>query len=263
MAVLAASLVLTGAALAQRVAVLGAPGTPSWNNDVQSKLQGTGFFATVDIINIATSTPTLSQLQQYNAVLVFTDTSAQDGTTLGNNLANYVDAGGGVVAAVFITASIPLGGRFNSQNYYIIQPTGQQQGTTETLGTVYLPGDPLLAGVSSFNGGTSSYRPSSSSLNPVAVRVADWTGPGTIPLIAKGVINGHPRVDLGFYPPSIDVRSDFWVSSTGGARIMANALLAVSGGIQAVPTLQPAALLLLSLLVIAAVVWRQRTRGGI
>jgi hypothetical protein len=122
-----------------------------------------------------------------------------DGVTLGNNLADYVDAGGGVVPVVFITASIPLTGRFNGANYYIIQPTAQQSGSQQTLGAVYLPGDPLLVGVTSFNGCTSSYRPSSSSLHPGAVRVADWSGPGTIPLIAKGMINGHPRVDLGFY----------------------------------------------------------------
>ncbi|HKE41503.1 MAG TPA: PEP-CTERM sorting domain-containing protein [Casimicrobiaceae bacterium] len=258
-----AGLLFASAVLAQRVAVLGGPNSPSWNNDVQSKLVSTGLFpGGVDIINISTTTPSLATLKQYNAVLVYSDGAGfADGVTLGNNLADYVDAGGGVVTAVFITASIPLTGRFNSANYYIIQPTSQQSGSQQTLGTVYLPADPLMAGVTSFNGGTNSYRPSSSSLHPGAVRVADWSGPGTIPLIAKGMINGHPRVDLGFYPPSVDARSDFWLSSTNGARIMANALLFVAGGGFVVPTLQPIMLVVLSLGLMLAVAWWMRRSG--
>jgi hypothetical protein len=94
-AALAACLLLTGTALAQKVAILGGPGTPSWNNDVQSKLLGTGFFSTVDIINISTTTPTLAQLLQYNAVLVYTDSpGVLNPTVFGDTLANYVDAGG-------------------------------------------------------------------------------------------------------------------------------------------------------------------------
>jgi hypothetical protein len=46
-----AGLLFASAALAQRVAVLGGPNTPSWNNDVQIKLVSTGLFpGGVDII---------------------------------------------------------------------------------------------------------------------------------------------------------------------------------------------------------------------
>jgi hypothetical protein len=36
---------------------------------------------------------------------------------------------------------------------------------------------------------------------------------------------------LNFYPPSSNVRSDFWQSSTDGGLLMANALLWAAGGI--------------------------------
>jgi hypothetical protein len=254
----------TGAALAQKVAILGAPNTASWNDDVQAKLQATGKFAQVDIINVATTTPTLPQLQAYQAVLLYTDGACcADSTTLGNNLADYVDAGGGVVAAVFATASIPIAGRFNTSNYWAIQPTGQQSSANATLGTIYLPGSPILAGVATFDGGSSSYRPSTSNLHPNATRVADWSGAGTIPLIATRVINGKNRVDLGFFPPSTDARSDFWVASTDGAKIMANALVYVGAAAQpqVVPTLDPVALVLLAALLAGATWWLQRRRA--
>lgn len=262
--VVLAGLFATGAALAQRVAVLGSPGSPSWNNDVQAKLQSTGRFTQVDIVNIATTTPTLAQLQQYRAVLVYTDSPGiANPATFGDTLADYVDAGGGVVTAVFADASIPIQGRFNADNYWVIQPTGQQQGTTETIGTIYVPTSPLLAGVATFNGGTSSYRPSSSNLHPSAVRIADWTGGGTIPLVATRVINGRNRVDLGFFPPSIDARGDFWVSSTDGAKLMANALVYVGAAAQpqVVPTLDAYALVLLAALLAGATWWVQRRRA--
>lgn len=213
-------------ASAQSVAIMGANDSP-WNEEVRSKIEATGFFDTVDAVDLYTVTPTLEELEGYCAVLAYTDSDPANSVALGDNLADYVDAGGGVVAAVFATASAPWEGRFNDENYWAIQPTSQQQNTEAFLGTIFLPGHPILEGVSSFDGGTSSYRPSADSLHPEAVRVANWTGDDNIPLIATRFINDVPRVDLGFYPPSTDSRDDFWVASTDGARIMANALLYV------------------------------------
>jgi cysteine-rich repeat protein len=207
------------------VAILGSPGTSSWNDDVQAKLLATGQFASVDVFNIASTTPSLAQIQQYCAVLVYTDgPNSADPAALGDNLADYVDLGGGLVAAVFATASIPLQGRFNADDYWAIQPTDQQQGPPESLGTIFDPGHPILAGVTSFAGGSASYRPSLDNVHPSATRIANWTGSGSIPLIATRVIGGTPRADLGFFPPSDDARSDFWDASTDGALIIANAL---------------------------------------
>ena len=80
------------------VLIAGAPSTASWLNDVQAKIAGTGLISgSVDVLNVGSSTPTLAQLQAYDAVLFFSDASFADPTTFGNVLADYVDAGGGVV----------------------------------------------------------------------------------------------------------------------------------------------------------------------
>ncbi|HZR84182.1 MAG TPA: myxococcus cysteine-rich repeat containing protein [Candidatus Binatia bacterium] len=209
-----------------RVAVLGAPNSTSWNDDVQAKLLGAGGFSVVDTFYLPSGVPTLAQMQTYQALLVYSDGPLDPGTatTLGDRLADYVDGGGGVVAAVFATASIPIQGRFNADDYWAIRPSGQQQNDEQVLGTVFVPGHPILAGVTSFDGGTASYRPSLDNLHPSAVRVANWTGPGNIPLIATRDIAGVRRADLGFFPPSTDARSDFWNASTDGDLILANAL---------------------------------------
>jgi hypothetical protein len=255
------SMLLPSHAASPAVAILGSPGSAAWNSDVQTKLQGTGFFSTVDVIAINTTTPSLATLQQYAAVLVYSDSPGYaNATALGNNLADYHDAGGGVVMAVFAVASIPLAGRFHTANYYALNPLGQAQPGGLTLGTIYEPASPLLAGVTSFNGGTSSYH-GTGAVDPAAVRVADWSNGR--PLILRRTIGGRPRVDLNFFPPSSDARSDFWVSSSGGARIIANALLFVAGATTTttVPTVSDWTLAGLALLICGsgALLLRRRT----
>jgi hypothetical protein len=205
------------------VAVLGSPGDPQWNDDVQTKLMNTGLFSTVDVYAINIVTPTLDQLLTYNSVLVYSDFLGYNNPVqLGNNLADYVDAGGGVVVAVFGNASFPFGGRFATDNYWGIVPASQDQGVRLTLGTIYDPENPILAGVTSFDGGSSSYR-STGSLHPDAIRVADWSNGS--PLVVTRQIGSANRVDLNFFPPSSDARGDFWVATTGGALLMGNSLV--------------------------------------
>src|SRR2546423_8095254 len=194
-------------------------------NDVQSKLIATGRFSQVDVIDAHSTTPTVEQLRAYKSVLVWSDSAFADASTLGNNLANYVDGGGGVVIAVFANFSFVLnqvGGRFASEDYFAIEPAGQTSGTELTLGTIYEPASPLMNGVTTFDGGTSSYHINTGTLNTNGVRVADWSNGQ--PLIARRTINKVQRADLNFFPPSSDVSPDFWVASTDGVKVMANAL---------------------------------------
>ena len=213
------------------IAICGAPPDPTWNSDVQAKLQATGQFNSVDVITVNTITPTLSQLQAYDAVLVYSDSIYADAIALGNVLADYVDSGGGVVCALFEVAygsglphpTAQLKGRWDAQGYYVIPRTQQYGPPSATLGTVYNPTHPIMQGVSSFNGGSSSFRPIVTTvIPPGSTRIADWSDGA--PLVVTKSIGGVPRADLGLYPPSSDVRSDFWASSTDGAKLMANAL---------------------------------------
>lgn len=252
-------LFLSTAVVAQaqtNVAVMGATNS-AWLDEVAAKLEATGRFTTVDVYDLTAVTPTLAEMQAYCGILAFTDNTPVDPVAFGDNLADYVDSGGGVVVAVFATASIPIVGRFQTDNYYAIQPTDQQDGGLETMGTIYVPTHPVLAGVTSFSGGTSSYRPSGDSLHPAAIRIADWTGPETPPLIAERTIGTATRIDLGFYPPSDDSRADFWDAATDGDLIMANALEYVCNAtadqsVPGIPTLDGRALAVLAALLGAA-----------
>lgn len=212
------------------VLICGAPSTASWNTDVQTKLQATGFFSSVQVFNTGTGTPSLATLQGYQAVLVFTDMGAQDPTTLGNNLAAYINGGGGVVNCVFANASVPLGGNFNTSTYQVIVPAGQTQNTPLTLGTILDPCHPIIQGVTNLSGGSSSYISTSTTLAPGAQTIANWSNGSWLAAYKLNVGPANARrADLNMYPPSSDARSDFWTSSTQGALLMGNALLYVAG----------------------------------
>jgi hypothetical protein len=89
-----------------------------------------------------------------------------------------------------------------------------------------LPSNPILTGVTSFDGGTSSYNNAVSTVSG-ATLVAHWTS--GYPLVVTKPSGSGMVVALNCYPVSSDMRSDFWVSSTSGARLMANALSYAAG----------------------------------
>jgi hypothetical protein len=221
---------LSSHALAQPSILIAAAASTSATDcryvEVQTKLLATGAFSAVDIYNATAGTPTLAQLQMYDVVLTWSNNSYSTAATMGDVLADYVDGGGSVVVAVFANASIPLAGRWVSGGYEVIIGGSGQFSGPATLGTVHIPSHPIMNNVLSFDGGSSSFRPTSTVLAPGSLQVADWSD-GRV-LVAVGA--NPKRVDLGFYPPSSDCAAGFWVSSTDGARLMANALVFASTG---------------------------------
>ena len=189
--------------------------------DTQTKLMATSRFSKVDIINVLTVTPTLAQLQQYDAVMCWTNSTPLDTNAWGNVLADYVDAGGGVVVTVFAnsttTTNRNIGGRWQSGYLVITDRSGNTTGVG-SLGTVAQPGHPLMAGVTAFSTGTAGFRPTGTALQPGCTLIASWSD-GKV-LVAVGA--NSQRVDLGFYPASSTCLATYW--SGNGDILMANAL---------------------------------------
>lgn len=213
------------------IAILGAIDEPTWLEDIQAKLMATNKFQLVDIVDVVESIPTLSTLLNYDSLLVFNDIGYYDNVELGNIIADYIDTGRGVVASVFETGSngenLSLQGRWYDEGYYVIDPSGQDDFTQLYLGTVLLPNHPIMVGVNTFDGGSSSYH-GIGSLSLYTTVIANWTNGLTLIAEKSNKNNGDPIagkcVALNFYPPSSDVRFDFWNPATDGAIIMANAL---------------------------------------
>jgi hypothetical protein len=112
-----------------------------------------------------------------------------------------------------------------SPAYEVIASGGGTRSGQAHLGLVHRPAHPVLAGVTGFDGGSSSHRPWSTVLTSGARLLAEWTD-GSV-LAAQG--RNPRRVDLGFYPPSSRCAPGLWDPTTDGALLLANALEHVAG----------------------------------
>jgi hypothetical protein len=214
---------------AATVAVLAAEQTAAWNADVVAKISGVGSLAGVDLISVTggAAIPSLAQLCHYQSVLVFSDNDFTDPVATGNVLADYVDQGGGVVLQTFAfitngSATYGIAGRISTNGYLPFTATSTAYPANLTM-VKDLPQHPLLDGVNTFNGGSTSFQNSPMSTNTGAIQVAHWSNGQAF---AGGKVNGAGRsAGLNFFPPSSDAFPSSWVSATDGARLMANALL--------------------------------------
>ncbi|HET6513118.1 MAG TPA: hypothetical protein VFH43_13070, partial [Candidatus Kapabacteria bacterium] len=199
--------------------------------DVKAKLDATGLFAQVDLRDMnTTAPPTIDFLMQYDAVMSWTNYTALSG--VGNLLAQYVENGKGVVTAMFAhyATTYTIKENFASSTYQVIVPNTGYTTASSSIGSVLLPTHPLMKNVSTFSAST-AFRSISSTLATGAYRVANWAS-GEPLIAAKENVGAKKarRVDLNFFPPSSTYSSSYWLATTNGGQIMANALLWCAGG---------------------------------
>jgi hypothetical protein len=102
----------------------------------------------IEFFNGQTTTPTLEQLQPYDAVGAHTNYTFSSPDGMGDVLADYVDAGGGVVIGNFcFTTGWRMGGRIMTGNYATVVPGSNQYGSQQ-IGWMD-PAHPIMAGVDS------------------------------------------------------------------------------------------------------------------
>jgi len=166
------------------------------------------FCTKVDIIDwgpLGTNAiPPLSTLQQYDVVLVGTNYFHYKGDAIGDRLADYMDTGGNVVTMQFALDNAfgcngGICGRFENDGYSPV-PRGYSYGAPGTMGTIYVPGHPLLDGVASI--GTSNYAANIFDITPGATRIVDWNNGRVLAATNENPNgNGARAVALNFFPP--------------------------------------------------------------
>src|SRR5262249_32858891 len=158
-------------------------------------LAATGAFSSVGFTNVNGFTPTVAQMQQYDAIAVFTYLSVA--AAFGNNLKTYLESGGGVVLFDYEAQEM---GTWQLQGAYQgtytmmpLSPTASFVTTITTLGAILEPGSPIMTGVNtlSWKAGATAYH-----LNAVpgngGIVVANWADGK--PCVIRGNINGHTVV---------------------------------------------------------------------
>ena len=203
-------------------------------SDVQAGLLSTGQFSAVDTFDaniFSGGTPSLALLQQYDAVLTWSNAGWKDGILYGDTLADFVDGGGAVVVAWAAIGDIGspsnshllnIRGRWDTQGYDVITSQGSSQVPSQ-LGTVLQPGHPIMAGVNTLS--ATLMDGATPSLAPGAILLAQWANGGTV----AAIDGSNPRrVDLGLWPVSQGCKTKGWDLSTDGWLLFANVLTFVS-----------------------------------
>ena len=170
-------------------------------------LAADGAFSSIQIWDMLANNaaPTLQDLQQFDAVIVWSNGAFPSPSILGDVLADYWDAGGAVVAVEFSFIDVQtwpgqhLSGRFgNYSNGYVLLDNNKLPDTctNDQVGAIQQPLSPLMADVSS-GAGTNCMCQVNIINN--GILVSSWAGTGW-PLVVRGTRNGRNIVDLNVYP---------------------------------------------------------------
>jgi hypothetical protein len=152
----------------------------------------------VDLFNANTGTLTVAQLQDYDIIVPFSNSGFNNATTLGNNLADYVDGGGLVVQLGFSFhgPASPLGinGRWVSGGYSPYTYTASlTNNVVNTLGTNDGT-NPLMEGVTTLRSNFHNIVP----LSAGAIEVAAWNNNDSL-LAYKSIPGGHVTFGMTAY----------------------------------------------------------------
>ncbi|MCB9693165.1 MAG: thrombospondin type 3 repeat-containing protein [Alphaproteobacteria bacterium] len=228
-------------AFAQDVAIYAATQNPDDILNVQALLFSvTQEFSWVEVVDAGAETPTLADLQQYFAVLVVSEpgTTFQDSEAFGDVLADYVDAGGGVVVmfgALDVSSNAAIGGRLADTPGYLPFLLSQGTGISPEPGLLMERTSYDHWGTYGFNTFQCGECAHVDGLRTVigAEELAEYVRPNNTrePLVAAitppstTTVPGRV-VALNFYPGfSGDENGPNWNVATDGDRAMSQALL--------------------------------------
>jgi Subtilase family/Carboxypeptidase regulatory-like domain len=145
----------------------------------------------VTVWDATVGTPTVADMQAYDVVFVGNDilwtSSAIDKLTLSNNLADFVDAGGKVLAASFIWSYDDWGfggGRFITDDYSPFEIATVDFFQLATLGT-FDPTSPIMAGITNV---TDNFNHQDPALSSNGVWVANWNDGENFVGVAPNVV---------------------------------------------------------------------------
>ncbi len=179
----------------------------------------------VDVFDARSSTPTLGELTPYDVVVTWTNYTYFDNVAMGDVLADFADAGGGVVACMFAfygPTGWEMSGRWMAEySPFGISPTG----FVDVSMSWYDAGHPIMAGAST----ASDYFVCDAPLTGDAYLIAEWDN--GYPCVAENSL--APRC-IGFngYYGATNGRhgGDFMAMLVNAVAYSGDNTLAISGG---------------------------------
>jgi Divergent InlB B-repeat domain len=169
---------------ALKILVAEADNDPYHADTIRAEIAAQPGVAQVDYFDLESGTPTVDQMTAYDAVVVSDDNYPADADALGDNLAEYEDRQGVVIATTFAWQNSldKIGGLWDQYSPYQPAPDTGHWGL-DTLGA-FDATSPLMRGVSTLL----AYFRDDLVLNPGATEVAKWSdGAGAVAYLGRAV----------------------------------------------------------------------------
>ncbi|MCX7022374.1 MAG: hypothetical protein NTW26_08915 [bacterium] len=123
---------------------------PGSTSDVETYIAGDPDYGIVTLLDCTTTTPSVGTMLDYGCVLTWSNYTYDNPTSMGDNLADYMDLGGGVVSCCFAHYSsdgLGLGGLYASGAAYCPLTRGNNDFSYNHMGT-HDHNHPVMEGVS-------------------------------------------------------------------------------------------------------------------
>ncbi|KAJ3450126.1 btb/poz domain-containing [Anaeramoeba flamelloides] len=198
---------------------------------IKESVMATGI-QNVDIMNCSSQKPSFDEMRKYDAI-VLRNRNAENlhkQVELGNDLAQYVEAGKGVVIIAINTLinseAYRIKGRLQDEAFIPLQFGERVQQDSRELGEVLLPDHEIMDGVNSFKTKDYAHLIGTQDVNGGTI-IAKWSN--GFPLITEKTKqeNFGTVVCLNFHPCSTKITNDCgkaWLENTDGAKIIANSV---------------------------------------
>ncbi|KAJ6250603.1 btb/poz domain-containing [Anaeramoeba flamelloides] len=186
----------------------------------------------VDIMNCSNQAPSYDEMLKYDAI-VLRNRNAENlhnQVELGNDLAQYVEAGKGVVIIAINTLinndAYRIKGRLQDEEFIPLQFGERVQQDSRELGEVLVPEHEIMSGVNSFKTKDYAHLIGTHDVRGGTI-IAKWSN--GFPLITEKTKeeNFGTVVCLNFHPCSTKITSDcgkVWLENTDGGKIIANSV---------------------------------------
>ncbi|KAJ6230055.1 pep-cterm sorting domain-containing protein [Anaeramoeba flamelloides] len=187
----------------------------------------------VKFLNISETTPIFKTMNEYDAIVVRSRNgeSLIEPTSLGDNLARFVETGKGVVVmainSLINTDSYRIQGRLVDEGFVPLQVAERIQQEQKELGEIHSPNHPIMKGVETFKTKDYTHVIGTHEINGGNL-IASWNN--GYPLITEKTKQGGKYgsvVCLNFHPCSTKITNDCgkaWLMQTDGAKIISNSV---------------------------------------
>ncbi|KAJ3449788.1 hypothetical protein M0812_05947 [Anaeramoeba flamelloides] len=218
-----------------KVALIVADKDMVYVQNVATTLSMLGVIETIRVFRSNKKNYAYEQIKNMDVAFVYSsDSQFYNAERLGNDLADFVEDGGGLVMCAIncldSSDDKQLEGRITTPEYLPIVKNDSLNSEYQNLGKIETPSHPVIRDVNIFNGGRNSFRINVKTVTNDSTVIAYWDD-GTV-FAAEKHFPKKPSygkvIALNLWPPNSDSDPNCWNSDSDGKTLLLNSIMYVA-----------------------------------